>query len=247
MKKKAPKLFCLDQPKSANAGLFRTIRTNLRYTRVGGNIKSLLVTSSLPEEGKSTMAINIAIAFAETGKSVLLLDGDLRTPSVHETFELQNQVGLTSILVEQTALAECVYQINEVPGLYVLPSGPVSPNPAELLGSDGMKVLFAELGRRWDMIVIDASSVLMPFSDALVLAGLTEGVLLVIQSGKVLHKHALTAKQLLEQHGGHILGAVLNQHKGSKRSKIRSEDLMNFGSTTSQGNAPSNYMPTGLG
>lgn len=225
MKKKAPRLYCLEQPKSANADLFRSIRSNIRYTRVGGEIRSILVTSSLPEEGKSTVAMNLAIAMAETGRTVLLIDGDLRSPTVHKAFNLTNWVGLSSILVDQTRVEDCIYSIQDVQGLSVLTSGPVSPNPAELLGSEGMKDLFAELSEQWDTIVIDSSSVLMPFSDVLTLARMAEGVLLVVKSRKVLQKHAIAAKQLLEQQGAHLLGAVLNHGKNNKRQKIRGEDF----------------------
>ncbi len=232
MKKRVPKLYCLEQPKSANASIFRTIRSNIRYTRVGGEIRSLLVTSSLPEEGKSTVAMNLAISMAETGRSVLLMDGDLRTPTVHKAFDLPNSVGLSSILVDQTRLEDCIYSIKYSQGLSVLTSGPISPDPAELLGSEGMKNLFAELSERWDTIVIDSSSVLIPFSDALTLARMAEGVLLVVKSGKVLLKHTSSAKQLLEQQGAHVLGAVLNQRKSSRREKIRSEDFADWASSS---------------
>lgn len=235
MKKKAPRLYCLEQPKSANADLFRSIRSNIRYTRVGGEIRSILVTSSLPEEGKSTVAMNLAIAMAETGRTVLLIDGDLRSPTVHKAFNLTNWVGLSSILVDQTRLEDCIYSISDVQGLSVLTSGPVSPNPAELLGSEGMKELFTELSERWDTIVIDSSSVLMPFSDVLTLARMAEGVLLVVKSGKVLQKHANAAKQLLEQQGAHLLGAVLNHGKNNKRQKIRGEDFADWASSSGIG------------
>lgn len=109
MKNKTPKLYCLEQPKSSNGDQFRTIRSNIRYTRVGGEIRSLLVTSSLPNEGKSTVAMNLAIAMAETGRTVLLIDGDLRTPTVHKAFDLPNWVGLSSILVDQTRLEDCIF------------------------------------------------------------------------------------------------------------------------------------------
>ncbi|MDQ0088601.1 capsular exopolysaccharide synthesis family protein [Paenibacillus anaericanus] len=235
MKKKAPRLYCLEQPKSANADLFRSIRSNIRYTRVGGEIRSILVTSSLPEEGKSTVAMNLAIAMAETGRTVLLIDGDLRSPTVHKAFNLTNWVGLSSILVDQTRVEDCIYSIQDVQGLSVLTSGPVSPNPAELLGSEGMKDLFAELSEQWDTIVIDSSSVLMPFSDVLTLARMAEGVLLVVKSGKVLQKHAIAAKQLLEQQGAHLLGAVLNHGKNNKRQKIRGEDFAVWASSSGIG------------
>ncbi|MEK4510570.1 CpsD/CapB family tyrosine-protein kinase [Paenibacillus sp. FSL K6-2524] len=235
MKKKAPRLYCLEQPKSANADLFRSIRSNIRYTRVGGEIRSILVTSSLPEEGKSTVAMNLAIAMAETGRTVLLIDGDLRSPTVHKAFNLTNWVGLSSILVDQTRLEDCIYSIQDVQGLSVLTSGPVSPNPAELLGSEGMKELFADLSEQWDTIVIDSSSVLMPFSDVLTLARMAEGVLLVVKSGKVLQKHAIAAKQLLEQQGAHLLGAVLNHGKNNKRQKIRGEDFAVWASSSGIG------------
>ncbi|MDF2814516.1 MAG: hypothetical protein K0Q81_716 [Paenibacillus sp.] len=233
MRKKIPRLYCLDEPKSANAELFRAIRTNIRYTRVGGEIRSILVTSSLPGEGKSTVAVNLAVAMAETGRTVLLVDGDLRTPAVHEAFELPNIIGLTSILVDQAQLKDCVYAIRDSPGLDVLPSGPVSPNPAELLGSNGMIHLLAELHDKWDTLIIDSSSVLMPASDALTLSSLTEGVLLVVQSGKVLQKHTNTAKQLLEKQGAHLLGAVLNRKGRSSRISyaIKGEDFATWAST----------------
>lgn len=232
MKKKTPKLYCLEQPKSSNGDQFRTIRSNIRYTRVGGEIRSVLVTSSLPDEGKSTVAMNLGLAMAETGRSVLLIDGDLRTPTVHKAFDLPNWVGLSSILVDQTRLDDCIYSIEDAEGLSVLTSGPISPNPAELLGSEGMKRLFAELSERWDTIVIDSSSVLMPFPDALTLARMTEGVLLVVKSGKVLFKHTSSAKQLLEQQGAHVLGAVLNYRKGSRSYKIRGEDIADWASSS---------------
>ncbi|WP_339243843.1 CpsD/CapB family tyrosine-protein kinase [Paenibacillus sp. FSL R10-2796] len=232
MKKKTPKLYCLEQPKSSNGDQFRSIRSNIRYTRVGGEIRSLLVTSSLPDEGKSTVAINLAIAMAEAGKTVLLIDGDLRTPTVHKAFDLPNWIGLSSILVDHTRLEDCIISIEEAEGLSVLTSGPISPNPAELLGSEGMKRLFAELSLRFDTIVIDSSSVLMPFSDALILATMTEGVLLVVKSGKVLLKHTSSAKHLLEQQGAHLLGAVLNYRKKSRRSKIRGEDFAEWASSS---------------
>ncbi|WHY17258.1 CpsD/CapB family tyrosine-protein kinase [Paenibacillus sp. G2S3] len=232
MKKKTPKLYCLEQPKSSNGDQFRTIRSNIRYTRVGGEIRSLLVTSSLPDEGKSTVAMNLAIAMAETGRTVLLIDGDLRTPTVHKAFDLPNWVGLSSILVDQTRIEDCIFSIEDSEGLSVLTSGPISPNPADLLGSTGMTRLFAELSERFDTIVIDSSSVLMPFSDALILAKMTEGVLLVVKSGKVLLKHTNSAKQMLEQQGAHVLGAVLNYRKSSKRYKIRGEDFADWASSS---------------
>ncbi|WP_164821432.1 CpsD/CapB family tyrosine-protein kinase [Paenibacillus koleovorans] len=229
MKKTTPRLYCLAHPKSTNAERFRSIRTNIRYSRVGGEIRSVLVTSSLPGEGKSTIAANLAAAMAENGRRVLLLDGDLRTPAVHEVFDLPNGSGLTSILVEQARWQDCIYPIQELEGLHVLTSGPISPNPAELLGSTGMKELFAELHNHWDTIVIDASSVLMPFSDALTLARMAEGVLLVVRSGKVLQKHAATAKQLLERNGARLLGAVLNRRSGRRRRyAIGSEELADW-------------------
>lgn len=232
MKKKTPRLYCLEQPKSSNGDQFRNIRSNIRYTRVGGEIQSILVTSSLPDEGKSTVAMNLAISIAETGKTVLLIDGDLRTPTVHKAFDLPNWVGLSSILVDHTRVEDCIFTIEDLQGLSVLTSGPISPNPAELLGSEGMKRLFEELSERFDTIVIDSSSVLMPFSDALILAKMTEGVLLVVKSGKVLLKHTSSAKQLLEQQGAHLLGAVLNYRKKSRRSKIRGEDFADWASSS---------------
>ncbi|MEC0090752.1 CpsD/CapB family tyrosine-protein kinase [Paenibacillus macquariensis] len=235
MKKNVPRLYCLEQPKSANAELFRAIRSNIRYTRVGGEIRSLLVTSSLPQEGKSTVAMNLAIAMAETGRTVLLMDGDLRTPTVHKAFDLPNGVGLSSILVDHTCLDDCIYSIKELQGLSVLTSGPISANPAELLGSQGMKSLFAELSERWDTIVIDSSSVLIPFSDALTLARMAEVVLLVVKSGKVLLKHTSSAKQLLEQEGAHLLGAVLNHSKNSRHQKIRGEDFEDWATSSVMG------------
>jgi protein-tyrosine kinase len=202
------------QPKSPISEQYRTIRTNIQFSNVDGNLRSLMVTSSSPGEGKSTTAANLAVVFAQQGKRVLLIDADLRKPTVHYTFRLENHIGLTNVLTKQTTLASAVHS-TDIEHLSVLTSGPIPPNPAELLVSAAMRELLKELYETFDIILFDTPPVLA-VTDAQILANLCDGSILVIRSGGTEVEAAQKSKDLLEAAKGKLLGVVLNQKKQEK-------------------------------
>lgn len=208
MDKSLRRLIVHEQPKSPIAEAYRTLRTNIQYARVDGDLQVLLFTSAGPSEGKSTVAANIAVALAQAGRRVILVDCDLRKPVQHHLFRL-NKKGLTNCLVGESSAAELL-QDTEVEGLRVLTSGPIPPNPAELLGSTRMDRLLAELRTLTDYLVIDCPPVIA-VTDACVLAPKADGVLLVLDADQVRPEMAQKAKELLTNAQGQILGAILNR------------------------------------
>jgi capsular exopolysaccharide synthesis family protein len=203
-------LLANEQPKSSFAEAFRTLRTNIQYTAVDTPIKTLLITSASPGEGKSTLASNLAVVMAQAGLRTLLVDADLRRPSVHRIFGLTNQEGLTKVLVQDGQGLDGNVRMPPVENLRVLTSGPTPPNPSELLGSHRMAALLASLKQDADLIVIDSPPALA-VTDASVLAGKVDGVILVVESGQTRRDVALKAKEQLQQVGAHVLGAALNK------------------------------------
>ncbi|MCV9884496.1 CpsD/CapB family tyrosine-protein kinase [Metabacillus halosaccharovorans] len=198
-------------PKSPIAEQFRTIRTNIQFSNVDDELQTMIVTSSGPAEGKSTTTANLAVVFAQQGKRVLLIDADLRKPTVHYTFRTENHIGLSNVLTRQTSLEEAV-TVTAQDKLWVLPSGPIPPNPSELLGSKGMNNLLEQAKREYDVIILDTPPVLA-VTDAQVLSNLADGVVLVVSSGKTETDAAKKAKELLESAKSKILGVVLNNKK----------------------------------
>jgi protein-tyrosine kinase len=196
-------------PRSAISEQYRTIRTNIQFSSVDESIRSLLVTSSGPEEGKSTTVANLAVVFAQTGKKVLLIDADLRKPTVHYTFQLDNINGLTNVLTKQSPLDKAATK-SHVENLFVLTSGPIPPNPAELLGSKAMEELLALAMGEFDIVIFDTPPVLA-VTDAQILANKCDGTILVVNSGKTEIEPAQKAKELLLSSKGKLLGVVLNQ------------------------------------
>ncbi|MEJ1178637.1 polysaccharide biosynthesis tyrosine autokinase [Pseudarthrobacter sp. CCNWLW217] len=195
-------------PQSRRAESFRQIRTNIQFAHVSHRSKTVLVTSSLPGEGKSTTATNLAIAMAQAGQSVVLVDADLRRPSVNEYLGLERNAGLTTALIGQGDLDDLLQPWGDE-NLFVLTSGQIPPNPSELLGSIAMKNLIARLEATFDAVVIDAPP-LLPVTDAAVLAHQVGGVVLVIGSSKVKLpdlKKSIGALNLVE---ADLLGVVLN-------------------------------------
>ncbi|WP_361344494.1 CpsD/CapB family tyrosine-protein kinase, partial [Streptomyces sp. NPDC021562] len=148
------KLVAKYDPKSPISEQYRTIRTNILFSSVDEEIRSIMVTSSGPGEGKSTTTANLAVVFAQQGKTVLLVDADLRKPTVHYTFKLTNTLGLTSVLTNQKDLMEAVNKTDEN-NLYVLSSGPIPPNPSELLGSKAMQLFLEQALEEFDLIIFD--------------------------------------------------------------------------------------------
>lgn len=203
-----------EQPKSPIAEAYRTLRTNIQYAKVDGELKVLLFTSAGPGEGKSTVAANTAVALAQAGHRVVLVDCDLRKPVMHHVFSL-NKKGLTNCLVGESPATELL-QDTEVANLRVLTSGPIPPNPAELLGSSRMGVALDALKEAADFVLLDCPPVIA-VTDACVLSRRADGVILVLDADTVRPEMAQKAKELLENAQAHILGAILN------RAEIESE------------------------
>ena len=198
-------------PKSPTAEQYRTIRTNIQFSSIDEEIRTIMVTSSGPAEGKSTTTANLAVVFAQQGKKVLLVDADMRKPTVHYTFSMNNAYGLTNVLTRQTELKEAIKQSKEEK-LDVLTSGPIPPNPAELLSSRAMDQFFQEAKEVYDIIIFDTPPVLA-VTDAQVLANKCDGTVLVVSSGKTEIESAQKTKELLTNAQGKILGVVLNNKK----------------------------------
>ncbi|MED3941493.1 CpsD/CapB family tyrosine-protein kinase [Priestia megaterium] len=205
------RLLSHNSPKDPAAEQYRTIRTNIQFSGADEDIKSLVLTSSGPSEGKSTTAANLATVYAQQDLNVLLIDGDLRKPTAHYTFRLENHTGLTNVLTRQSSLGQAVQQ-TEVPNLYVLTSGPIPPNPSELLASKQMGEVLAEMKERFDMVIFDTPPILA-VADAQILANQVDASLLIVSSAKTEKDAALKAKELLTQAKSKLLGAVLNNRK----------------------------------
>lgn len=211
------KLIAKYNPKSPISEQYRTIRTNIQFSAVDQDIRSIIVTSSGPGEGKSTTAGNMAVVFAQQGKKVLLIDADLRKPTVHYTFNLLNNSGLTAVLTKRMELIDAVIQTDEQ-NLFVLPSGPVPPNPSELLASKSMDGLVNQCLEQFDMIIMDTPPILS-VTDAQILANKCDGTILVVSSGKTETDKAIKAKELLDSVNANILGVVLNNKKMEKNDQ----------------------------
>ncbi|WP_121610644.1 CpsD/CapB family tyrosine-protein kinase [Mesobacillus foraminis] len=205
------KLITSFDPKSPISEQYRTIRTNIQFSSIDEEIKTILVTSSGPMEGKSTTAANLAVVFAQADNRVLFVDADLRKPTAHYTFNLTNTFGLTTVLAKQISLDKAINEM-DVPNLYVLTSGPIPPNPAELMGSVGMERFIKEVKDSFDVIIFDTPPVLA-VTDAQVLANKCDGTILVTYSGRTEVEAAGKAKELLLGSNAKLLGAVLNGKK----------------------------------
>jgi len=199
-------------PKSPISEQYRTIRTNIQFSSVDEEVKSLMVTSAGPGDGKSTTTANLAVVFAQQGKRVLLVDADLRKPTVHYTFNLTNTFGLTSVLSKQASLENAVNK-TDIDNLFVLTSGPIPPNPAELLGSKAMEQFFDDaLNKVFDLILFDTPP-LLAVTDAQILSNKCDGTVLVVSSGKTEKEQVIKAKELLDAAQSRLLGVVLNNKK----------------------------------
>jgi len=207
------RLVVQDDPKSVGSEAFRTLRTNLQYTSPDSQLHTVLFTSAVPGEGKSVVSSNLAVSLAQVGKNIILIDCDLRKPVVHKIFGLNNITGLTNILTGQVDYKEAIQKT--APGVSVITSGPIPPNPAELLQSKNMRNLLTQLNDEFDQVVLDVAPVL-PVADALILAPYSDGVVLVVGVNQVSKDFVLRAKDLLENTNSSILGVVLNRVKYSK-------------------------------
>ncbi|RME48802.1 MAG: polysaccharide biosynthesis tyrosine autokinase [Chloroflexi bacterium] len=205
------KLVTLSDPRSPVAEAYRSLRTNLEFSSLDEPLRTMVVTSPAPEAGKSTTLANLAVTMAQAGKQVILVDCDLRRPSLHEIFGVSNTTGLTSVILDDTTSAPPLRETG-VPGLKLLTSGPLPPNPAELLGSRRMADLIRALREQADIVLFDAPPVIA-VTDAAILASQVDGVLLVLNAGVTRREHAQRAKAALEKVNARLIGTVLNNVK----------------------------------
>ncbi len=205
-----PHLITLFVPFSPIAESYRLLRTTLQFSRTSEGPQVLLVTSPNPSEGKTTTASNLAISFAQTGKSVLLVDCDLRKPNIHKTFKLEMKPGLAELLFKVGAHELAIQASEGIKDLDIVCSGAISPNPSEVLGSKEMKTFVDQARREYDVVVLDASPILAA-TDASVLATLVDGVVLVASAGSTRVTDVERSVELLESVGGKVIGVVLNK------------------------------------
>jgi capsular exopolysaccharide synthesis family protein len=208
MNEELGELITISEPRSAISEAYRTLRTNLDFASLAKALKTLVITSAGVGEGKSTTLANLAVVSAQAGRKVTLVDADLRRPAVHKIFGLSNEAGLTTVMMEGSALNSLPLQATGIEGLSVLTSGPLPPNPAELMGLRRMEELVAALAEVADQVFFDTPPV-VAVTDAAVLATKVDGVLLVVSAGKTRRDHARTAVQRLEQINARLVGTVL--------------------------------------
>jgi len=203
-------LAALLYPRSPAAEGYRTLRTNVEFAWVDHPVRTLLVTSSIPGEGKTTTAANLAVVFAQAGRRTLLVDADLRKPGVHQIFDLPNAQGLTSLLRSDEVGVAAVSQTTEQENLTVITTGPLPPNPAELLGSKRMRVILDRLSAVAELVIVD-SPPLRAVTDAAILASITDGTIFVIDAGRTRRGAAASGREALAKVGARVLGVTLNR------------------------------------
>lgn len=209
-------MISIKNPKSHAAEAFRTLRTNIQFSSLDEDIRTIVVTSTQPGEGKSTVISNLAVTMAQSGKKVLLIDCDLRKPTIHKKLGVSNKEGLTSVLSKEKGLDE-VIKSTDIKNFYILTSGPIPPNPADLLGSKKMKSLVEELHEFFDVILMDAPPVLA-VTDAQVLSTFCNGVVFVVSHGQAEKQAVVRAKELIDKVGGKIIGVVINKVPSNTKS-----------------------------
>jgi capsular exopolysaccharide synthesis family protein len=227
-------LAMVDDVRSPIAESYRHLRTSLLLSSAGQPPRTILVTSSQPSEGKTTTAINTAFMLAQTGAEVLIIDCDLRRPRLHTQFEVANSKGLTTWLSGEKDLDNLLQSYPKTPNLKILTSGPVPPNPAELLGSEEMRRLLGLLSERFAHIIIDSPPAIS-FTDASILSTMVDGVMLVVHGGRSSRAVVRRAKQQLLDVGAHIFGVVLNNVKVESQDYYYSGYYSNYYSTDTDG------------
>lgn len=201
-------IITLTDPRSSVAEAYRTLRTNIEFSSIDAPLRTLLVTSSAPDEGKSVTLANLAVAMADGDQRVIAVDADLRRPSLHLLFSLENERGFSTMFRDEAAFEQPPLQ--EVAGttLQVLTSGPLPPIPSQILNSKKMDAVLAQLTGLADVVLFDAPP-LIAVSDASLLASKVDGVLLVVKAGTTKREHVLAAKDRLEKVNARLVGSVL--------------------------------------
>lgn len=214
---KSGPIYMTTDPQSATAEAFRTIRTGLILSAAVAELKVILLTSATPNEGKTTTAANLAVSMSLMGEKILLIDCDMRRRSLHDMFDIKNDMGISDVIIAPDTLSQAIQHIDLYPQLDILTGGKHAPNPSELLGSEQMKTFIAHVRNQYDRVIID-SPPLLAFSDPLVLANLADGVILVVWGGKTPRDLIQKAVQLVKGINARILGVVLNKIDTTKRS-----------------------------
>jgi capsular exopolysaccharide synthesis family protein len=204
-----PLITTVDDPRSPVSEAYRTLRTNIYFAGVDKPIKKILITGANPSCGKSTTTANLGVTFAQTGAKVLLIDSDLRKPTMHHFFELPREPGLSNLLVDSKRKPEEVIQQTGSANLFLLSSGPLPPYPAEMLATERMKYLVEFLSGQYEYIIFDSPPVIA-VTDASILAGLTDGTVLVLDYGRVTRDEAVMATEQLRKVNANIIGTILN-------------------------------------
>ena len=216
MSKILNKIISIRNPKSPISECYRGIRTSIEFSNLDKEMKVITVTSSMQNEGKTTVIANLAVSFANLDKKVLLLEGDLRNPSVHRMFNISNTKGLTDILLNNKVFADCVH-CTEVKNLHVLTCGSMPPNPSEILSSKRMKEFITSLREYYDYIFIDAPPIGI-VTDAGIISTYSDGCIFVVGSKQCDIEMAKIAKKRLEDVNANIIGAVLNKFEAEGSS-----------------------------
>ena len=207
------RIISITKPKSPVAEAYRGIRTSIEFSNLDKELKVINVTSSMQNEGKSTVMANLAVSFANLDKKVLIMEGDLRNPSVHRMFNISNINGLTDILVNNKSFLDCVY-CTDVKNLHVLTCGPIPPNPSEMLSSNKIRQFVDSLRDYYDYIFIDAPPIGI-VNDTGIISTYTDGCIFVVGAGEADAEMAKVSKDRLEKVGANILGVVLNKFEAS--------------------------------
>ena len=219
----------ISDQKSGLSEAYRSLRTSLQFSGAEGAPRSLLVTSSEPSEGKSTTSFKLGQDFAALGARVLLVDGDLRKPNLHRLFGLDNTIGLSNLLTNTVRKEDLagIFRATKYPNVTVLTSGTIPPNPADLLSSPKMALIVTNLGKRFDLVIIDAPPV-VGLSDAPILSRLAEGTLMVISTNQVTRKSAKTALKRLRAAGANVVGAAMSKFAVNKFDYNYAYKYMNY-------------------
>ncbi|MFD0697823.1 CpsD/CapB family tyrosine-protein kinase [Paenibacillus sp. GCM10027628] len=213
-KEKFQDLITNSNPMSSISEAYRALRTNITFSSIDQDLKKILVTSSIPGEGKTTTVANLAVVYAQENKKVLIIDADLRRPSIHQRFVRSNRLGLTNILVNQYKALDVILE-TDIPNLSIITSGSIPPNPSELLSSAKLASILEELHDKFDLILIDSPPTLA-VADSQILSTMCDGVLFVVNHGKVKRQLAKKALLNLEHVKAKVLGVVINNQPKKK-------------------------------
>lgn len=214
-------LIVIDEPKSPRSEEYRILRTNIEFSLVDKEKKIIMVTSSMPAEGKSTTVANMAASLQQLGKKVIVVDCDQRKPTMHKKLGLSNSRGLSDYLAKNEDIQDIIKNTS-LEGLDVLTAGTIPPNPSELLASNKMKNCIAQLEEMYDYVILDTPPIGL-VTDAQILSKYTDGVLLVVASNQVEKKIVVKSKQILDEINANVIGVVLN------KVELKSKDIYYYG------------------